>query len=55
MVKSSAKTLPWAYQPCTYTVTVPDAPVVNGTDSCVYVGLDVQVLDDAPPLTPTNE
>jgi len=45
-------TLPWPYQPWTYTVTVPLDPVVNGTDSCVQPADDVQVLAVAPPETP---
>lgn len=51
-VRSSAYTVPWPYQPCTYTVTVPEEPVVKGTVSCDHDEDEVQELAVAPPLTP---
>ena len=50
--KSSAKTLPWLYQPWMKTVTVPDDPVVKATFSCVQELDEAQVLALAPPETP---
>src|SRR5215469_13428662 len=56
--KSSAKIVPWAYQPWTYTVTlVVLAPVVNGTLSCVKLdddGVKLLVSLVPVPVTPMN-